>query len=82
MLILLAINFKFGVLSLSRMRVLSFYIGITVIKSHSFVIQESTLLLLGKSAPNLINFKFDTLSLSRKRVLSYTSAVNGKRVLS
>ena len=78
----LAINFKFGVLSLSRKRVLSFYIGITVIEAHSLVIQESTLLLFRESAPNLINLKFDALSPSRKRVLSYTSAMIGKRVLS
>ena len=50
--------------------------------TYSLVTQESTLLLLGESAPNLVILKFDALSPSRKRVLSYKSAVTGKRVLS
>ena len=56
-------------------RVLSSYIGRVGYRylsydTYSLVTQESTLLLLGESAPNLINFKFDSLSPSRKRVLS------------
>ena len=72
---------------MSGKRVLSSYIGRVGYRylsydTYSLVTQESTLLLLGESAPNLVILKFDTLSPSRKRVLSYKSAVTGKRVLS